>query len=112
MRVIVMSIIDKINRELMKKGKNGAEMSRDIGLSNGAYSQWNTGKTRPSKKTLLKVAEYLGVSVEYLMEDDEIKEKPTDKISRPKNYEFLNPENRAIVDLMIEKLYKSQLNDQ
>lgn len=50
-------------------------MSREIGLSNGAYSQWNTEKTNPSKKTLLKVAEYLGVPVETLTAEDAEKKK-------------------------------------
>lgn len=75
MRVIFMTTIDKINRELLRKGKTGAEMSREIGLSNGAYSQWNTEKTNPSKKTLLKVAEYLGVPVETLTAEDAEKKK-------------------------------------
>lgn len=70
-----MDIIDRINECLSKSGKTGAEMSRDIGLSNSIYSQWNTKKTSPSNKNLVKIAEYLGVSVEFLKKGVEQKEK-------------------------------------
>ena len=80
-----MSIIDKINARLAQLGKTGAEMSRDIGLSNSIYSQWNTGKSKPSNKTLVRVANYLGVSVDYLYGGEDLKkdEKPQKNIPTP-----------------------------
>lgn len=45
-----MKSIDKINMILLQKGISGAELSVNAGLSNSAYSQWNTEKTKPSKK--------------------------------------------------------------
>lgn len=65
-----MDAIDKINFYLSKKGKNGADLSRALGLSNSIYSQWNTRKTKPSNVRLPVIAEYLGVSVEDIMPDD------------------------------------------
>lgn len=65
-----MDAIDKINFYLSKKGKNGADLSRALGLSNSIYSQWNTRKTTPSNARLPAIAEYLGVSVEDIMPDD------------------------------------------
>ena len=62
-----MDIIDRINLELSKLGKTGAEMCRELGLSNSIYSQWNTKKSKPSPKTLLRLANYFDVSVEYLL---------------------------------------------
>lgn len=62
-----MDAIDKINFYLSKKGKNGADLSRALGLSNSIYSQWNTQKTKPSNVRLPVIAEYLGVSVEDIM---------------------------------------------
>lgn len=65
-----MDAIDKINFYLSKKGKNGADLSRALGLSNSIYSQWNTRKAKPSNARLPAIAEYLGVSVEDIMPDD------------------------------------------
>ena len=67
-----MAIIDKINLGLSKIGKTGAELEKELGLSHSVYSQWNTGKTKPSKKRLPDIANYLGVTVEWLLEETEI----------------------------------------
>ena len=66
-----MRTIDKINYYLRIIGKNGADLSRALGLSNSIYSQWNTGKSKPKKSKLSVIAEYLGVSVEDILPDDE-----------------------------------------
>lgn len=105
-----MDTIDRINKRLAIIGKTGAEMSRDLGLSNSAYSQWNTGKTKPSKKTLVLIAPYLGTTVEYLLTG---KEKPAGQIpSGPAMYDQLNEEDKALIDQMIERLYKQRFGDQ
>lgn len=62
-----MDIIDKINALLAANGKTGADMSRDLGFSNSIYSQWNTKKTKPSNKTLTKIAGYFDISVDDLL---------------------------------------------
>lgn len=66
-----MRTIDKINYYLRIIGKNGADLSRALGLSNSIYSQWNTGKSKPSPQKLPAIAEFLGVSVEDILPDDE-----------------------------------------
>ena len=79
-----MDTIDRINLLLAKKGKTGADLNKAIGVSNAVYSQWNTRKSKPSKKSIAKVAEYLDTTVEYLLgdfpEQKSEKEKPTTKL--------------------------------
>lgn len=70
-----MKAIEKINALLLQHGKTGAEMSRDLGLSNSAYSLWNTGSTNPSVKNLKRIADYFGVNVSEIADDTE-KENP------------------------------------
>lgn len=72
-----MDAIDKINVLLAQKGMSGADLERQIGVSNSVYSQWNTKLTKPSKKSLLKVAEALGVDVSEILPDEKKKEKAT-----------------------------------
>lgn len=88
-----MNTIDKINYYLAKQGKNGAGLCAYLGVSNGVYSQWNTGRTSPRKSKLPLIAEYLGVTVEDLLPDESIKKQP----SIPKDEE-LN-KNDAVWDL-------------
>ena len=66
-----MSVINNINLCLAERGMNGAELARALGFSSGVYSQWNTGLTTPRKSTIKKIADYFGVSVEYLLRDNE-----------------------------------------
>lgn len=72
-----MDSIDKINALLFKLGMTGADLERLIGVSNSVYSQWNTKTTKPSKKSLAKVAVALNVDISEIMPDPKKKEKPT-----------------------------------
>lgn len=70
-----MDSIDKINAILYAKGMSGADLERAIEVSNSVYSQWNKKITKPSKKSLKKVADVLGVDVSELRADSDEKEK-------------------------------------
>lgn len=94
-----MNTIDKINYFLFKQGKTGADLSRALGLSNSVYSQWNTGKTKPRKSKLTAIAEYLNVSVEDLLPDDDA-EAISIKKQRPAQGEALSPEKQAAWELL------------
>ena len=74
--MLYLDVIDRINLRLAVIGKNGAEMSRDLGLSNSIYSQWNTRKSKPSKKTIAMLAPYLKTTAEYLLTGEEPKKSP------------------------------------
>lgn len=54
-----------------KKLKN-SDVSRATGISNMTLSDWKRGKTKPKTDTMKKIANFLGVSVDYLMEGKEI----------------------------------------
>lgn len=49
-------------------GKSPSAVCHDIGLSNSAYSLW-TETTVPRRVTLLKIADYFGVSPDELLAD-------------------------------------------
>lgn len=74
-----MASIDRINRLLSERGITGAELTREIGLSNSVYSQWNTGRTKISNRSLKKIAEYFGVPVSALLDNStlEAEKAPT-----------------------------------
>lgn len=61
------SVIDRINLRLTEIGMSGAELARELGLSNSIYSQWNTGKTQPSKKTLVRIEKCLDIPIQELI---------------------------------------------
>ena len=58
-------------------GKSPSKVCEDLGLSNAIAPKWKNGSV-PRDATLLKIASYFGVTVGYLLGDEE-KEKPTDE---------------------------------
>ena len=60
-------------RELRKKsGLTLKKLGKKIGAAESTVSQYETGKRQPDYKTLTKIAEIFHVSVDYLLENDEI----------------------------------------
>lgn len=49
-----------------------------LGMSRSNVTKWRRGETRPKLDALEKIAEYLGVTVDYLTGKDDQKEKPVE----------------------------------
>lgn len=63
-------------RALRRKcGITMKELGAKIGVAESTISQYETGKRQPDYETLLRIGEYFGVSVDYLLGVE--KEKPT-----------------------------------
>ena len=106
-----MNSIDKINFYLAKLGMSGAELERAIGVSGSVYSQWNTGRTAPSKRSLAKIATVLDVDVEELMADKEdAKKEPAAVVSDklPSDFYLLSEEQQKQVTDYIAFLLSQQ----
>lgn len=63
-----------------KKKKSLSAVAEEIGLSRTSPNGWKKGK-QPSDVNIQKLAEYFGVSVEYLRGEEEQKENPTAQMS-------------------------------
>lgn len=69
-----LAIIKRIEIRLSEIGMTKAEFYKKSGISSASFSQWRTGKYKPSEKNLVKAAEVLGVSYSYLLDGVEEKE--------------------------------------
>ena len=65
-----MTTIDRIEELLAKKGISRSRMMKDLGFSSGLFSQWKSGFQQPSLKRLMAIADYLGVSLDYLLGEE------------------------------------------
>lgn len=54
-------------RILDGKGLKNSDVSRGTGISNMTLSDWKRGKSTPKYENMKKIADFLDVSVEYLM---------------------------------------------
>lgn len=58
----------EILRKLRKsRNLNQKEFAREVFISPSAVSQYETGRTMPSRETTERIAKYFGVSTDYLM---------------------------------------------
>lgn len=60
---------------LQKYGVTSYKVSKDTGVTQTSLSNWKSGRSTPNAKTLQKIADYFGVSIEYLMTGKEDSEK-------------------------------------
>lgn len=61
---------------LQKHGVSPYKVSKDTGVTQTSLSNWKTGKSTPTTKTLQRLADYFGVTLDYLMTG---KEEPKEK---------------------------------
>lgn len=53
-------------------------VAKELGIASGSVTKWKNGSV-PHNTTLLKIAEYFGVTVEYLLGETDKKEKPSEQ---------------------------------
>lgn len=67
MRLETLAIYDNIKRRAKKKGISINSIEKNNGLGIGSIAKWNT--VSPTARSLKTVADYLGVTVDELLED-------------------------------------------
>jgi len=115
-------------RLLQEKGLKAADVTRATGIKSPVFSEWKKGKSKPNTEKMIKIANFLDVSVEYLMTGKEpnvdylysdensnllieitrkMKNDSTfaDRLTR---YMSLLSENKKSVDDMIDLMYSKE----
>lgn len=68
---------------LQKHGVTPYKVAKEAGVTQTALSNWKSGRSTPSSKTLQKIADYFGITVDYLMTGkDNPKEKAPELTGR------------------------------
>lgn len=67
-----------------KKGLKDVEVARNLGFHSAFFSEWKKGKSAPKYEKLKQIADFFGVSVEYLTTGEQ-----------PEGY-YLNPETAEV----------------
>ena len=72
------TLYDRITELCKAKGVSGSRMCLDLGLSKSTLSDIKSGRKKGiSTSTAQKMASYLGVSVDYLLGEEEKEKAPT-----------------------------------
>ncbi len=62
-----MNTFDKIDFLLKEKGLKQIDLTNYLGVPKAIYTGWKTGRTKSYQKHLSKIADFFGVSVDYLL---------------------------------------------
>lgn len=82
----------KIREARIKKGLSQLELANLIGATQAAISKWEIGERFPRRKTLDQIAHHLGVSVAYLMGEDD--DECNEEIKKDKEFQKAIDEKR------------------
>ena len=52
---------------LQKNGVTSYKVAKEAGVTQTALNNWKSGRSTPTTKTLQKIADYFGVTIDYLM---------------------------------------------
>ncbi|MFA5528845.1 MAG: helix-turn-helix transcriptional regulator [Peptostreptococcales bacterium] len=64
-----MNLLEKIKMLCSDRNMSVGDLEKELELGNGSIYKWN--KSIPRVDTLLKVANYFGVDINYLLEEKE-----------------------------------------
>lgn len=78
---------------LQAKGVSAYRVAKETGISTATLTQWKKGTSTPKQDKLQKIADYFGVSIEYLMTGEE---------KEGENHYYINEETRAIAQEIFE----------
>jgi len=73
---------DIFEQLLQKYGITSYKVSQGAGVTQTALSNWKVGRSTPSTKTLQKIADFFGVTVDYLMTGQENEKKESELTKR------------------------------
>ena len=98
------TLYERIMELCKQKGVSGSRMCLNLGLSKSTLSDMKSGrKNGISTATAQKIASYFGVSVGYLLGEEEKKEQPIQNELSIKKKEFIQKVQK-MTDAQIERL--------
>ena len=56
---------------LIQRNQKAADVSKATGIPGSTFSDWKKGRSKPNTEKMIKIANFLGVSVEYLTTGEE-----------------------------------------
>jgi transcriptional regulator with XRE-family HTH domain len=102
-----MTIIQRIYELLAKTQKKPSDLAKAINVSTGQMSTWKIRNTDPPARLIPKIAQFLGVSTNYILTGREV-EPPT--MEQLKEWMDMNGNTFTATDEQVE-LVRLRIND-
>ena len=101
-------VVERVDTLLAQRNENRNNL-RKIGIAQQTISQWSTKDRVPRADDLLKIANYLGVSMEYLL-TGEVKKLSDEEINIVYKVRMLTAEQKAVIVNQLEFMVKQTLD--
>lgn len=59
--------LDNLYKVMNERKISSSKLAKDNNISTGNISDWKMGRSNPKTDTLIKIADYLNVSIDYLV---------------------------------------------
>lgn len=75
-----MEFSERLKNLRKQAGLTQVDVARELGISQQAYASWECGVKKPTQENLVKIAQILNVSVDYLVGNSDEKSDELDNI--------------------------------
>ena len=76
-----MNTIERISDILLRSGKKQKELMEYLGVSPNLFTEWKAGRNKSYNKYIPQIAEFLGVTPDYLLGKEETEKAPAEDLS-------------------------------
>ena len=67
-------MVERIFHLMDAEGVKAVELSNATGINSSTFTQWKKGLQKPSVEAIIKIAEFFGVTTDYLLDEERIEE--------------------------------------
>lgn len=107
-----MKIIDRIFKLLDSKNIKYIELAKELNISKSVVSSWKSRNTNPPAEMIEKIANFLNVSIIYLITGKENEfDLSKEEINLLHKYNLLNERNKGKVENFIDERVAEQGKD-
>jgi transcriptional regulator with XRE-family HTH domain len=100
----VSATIERIRAVLSDLKKKNREFCLSVGIANNALRTWEVRHTDPSAKVVLRIADYLGVSLRWLLTGEDEQPLSRDERNLLAKYNWLTDDNRRIIQATMDAM--------
>lgn len=81
-----MALSEKLYSLRKKSGLSQEQLAEQLNVSRQAISKWESGSAVPESEKLITISKYFGVSLDYLLKNEEDVTSNTEEISKPEHH--------------------------
>jgi transcriptional regulator with XRE-family HTH domain len=101
-----MAFADRLSFARKQKKVRQADLGKLVGTSGDIIGKYERGENTPSIEVAAKIADALGVTLDYLVKDGEYEQVDKETLKRLKDIQAMSPENKNHVFALLDAFIK------